>query len=71
MQKLKAFGLLLVILLALVPVYAGHQWLQRRIRPRASGGRLLLYLLISLLFIFLYVFLIVFAFANLLPAASR
>lgn len=70
MQKLKAFGLLLAILLALIPVYAAHRWLQQRLRPRVSAGRLLLYMLSVLLLVFLLSFLVVWMLQWLLAPAS-
>jgi hypothetical protein len=53
----------------LIPVYILYKYLQKKIRPRESMGRLLLYLATGSFLIFLYTFLLVFAIRMLFPGA--
>jgi hypothetical protein len=55
MQRLIWLALLLV---SLIPAWLINKWLQGLIRPRASFGRFLLYMIVCLLLVFLYTFLL-------------
>jgi|GEM_PF-1737131 len=49
----------LVILISVTPVFYVNRILQKRIEPRRSGKRLLIYMLGALTLVFAYTFLIV------------
>ncbi|HET6995897.1 MAG TPA: hypothetical protein VFI06_12985 [Chitinophagaceae bacterium] len=57
--KFKSIVVLIIILVSIIPIYWLNVYLQRKIKPRQSFGRLFSYLLLSLLLIFAYTFLIV------------
>jgi hypothetical protein len=69
MQKLKAFIILIVVLVSLIPVYLVNKWLQQKIRPKQSFSRLLLYILSGFALVFIYTFLVVFIIKKLFPGA--
>jgi len=68
-MKLKAFVIVGIILISLVPVYLFNKYLQKVLRPRESAGRFITYLFIGLILIFAYTFLLVFAIKRLFPNA--
>jgi hypothetical protein len=68
-MKLKALAILFIILVSLVPVYLFNKYLQKKIRPRESMGRLILYMLSGFLLIFVYTFLVVLVIGKLFPDA--
>jgi hypothetical protein len=68
-MKLKAFVILLIILLSLIPVYILHKYVQQKLRPRESMKRLLGYMLLIFLLVFAYTFLLVFTIKQLFPGA--
>jgi ATP/ADP translocase len=68
-MKLKALAILFIILASLIPVYVFNKYLQQKIRPRASMGRLFLYMLSGFLLVFAYTFLVVFMIKKLFPNA--
>lgn len=59
MEKLKAVAILFIILILLIPVYLVNKYLQKKLRPRESGGGLMLYVLAVLVLIFGYTLLVV------------
>jgi hypothetical protein len=67
--KLKSLAILAIIILSLIPVYLLNRFMQKMIRPRASLGRLFLYLLSGFAMVFAYTFLIVFIIKKLFPGA--
>ncbi len=68
-MKLKAFIILSIILLSLIPVYLFHKYLQNILRPRESMQRLLLYLIAGFGLVFGYTFLIVLLIKTIFPEA--
>ena len=68
-MKWKAFTILFIILLSLIPVYLLHKYLQKIIQPRQSMKRLFLYLFAGLLLIFGYSFVVVFIIKSIFPGA--
>jgi hypothetical protein len=68
-MRFRAVVIILIIIASLIPVYSFNKYLQERIRPRESLGRLLGYILSGLLLIFIYTFLLVFLIRKLFPAA--
>jgi hypothetical protein len=68
-MKLKALVILLIIIVSLFPVYLFNKFLQKIIRPKASLGRLFLYLFSGFTMVFVYTFLIVYIIKKLFPAA--
>lgn len=67
--NLKAFALLVVIVCSLIPVYGAYKFLQKKMNPRESGRRFLLYLFAIFTLIFAYTFGLVFIIKYLLPGA--
>ena len=59
MMRLRSLLILLIIGLAMVPVYFLNRWLQRLMRPRESAGRFFLFIFSNLLLILVYTVLIV------------
>jgi hypothetical protein len=57
--KLRSLLILLIIALALIPVYYFNRWLQRVLRPKESAGRFFLFLFVNFLMIVVYTVLIV------------
>lgn len=58
-MRLRSLLILLVIGLALIPVFYLNRWLQRIIRPREAAARLFLFILANLLLIVVYTILVV------------
>ena len=58
-----------IIVLSLLPVYVFYKYLQRVMRPKESGKRLVLWLLASFALIFAYTFLVVFLIKMIFPEA--
>jgi hypothetical protein len=70
-EKLRALLILLIIIVAILPVYMINKYLQKSIRPRESMARLFMYLLSALVLIFIFTFLIVLVIGKLFHGASR
>jgi len=68
-MRWKAVLILFIILLALIPAYLLNQWLQKKIRPRESIGRLFLYLFSGMLTVFVFVLVLVFLIRVIFPGA--
>jgi hypothetical protein len=49
--KFRSLLILLIIALALIPVYYFNRWLQRILRPKDSAGRFFLFLFVNFLMI--------------------
>jgi hypothetical protein len=58
-MRLRSLLILLVIGLALVPVFYLNRWLQRVIRPREAAARLFLFILANFLVVIVYTILVV------------
>jgi len=67
--NLKAFVILIIIIVSLFPVYMFNKFMQKKIRPRESMSRLFLYLLSGFALVFIYTFLLVFVIKKLFPGA--
>jgi hypothetical protein len=57
--KFRSLLILLIIALALIPVYYFNQWLHRILRPKDSAGRFFLFLFVNFLMIVVYTVLLV------------
>jgi len=57
--KLRSLLILLIIMLALIPVYYFNGWVKRVLRPKDSAARFFLFLLVNFLMIVIYTVLIV------------
>jgi hypothetical protein len=58
---------LLIIALALIPVYYFNRWLQRVFRPKDSAGRFFLFLFVNFLMIVVYTVLMVGVVVRVIP----
>jgi hypothetical protein len=58
-MKFRSLLILLILALALIPVYYLNRWLQRVVRPRDSAGRFFLFLIANFLLVIVYTVLIV------------
>ena len=58
-MKFRSLLILLIIALALIPVYYFNRWLQRVLRPKDSAGRFFLFLFVNFLMIVVYTVLMV------------
>jgi hypothetical protein len=58
-MKLRALLILLVLVVAMLPVYYMNRWMRRVMRPRESAGRLFLFLLANFVLIIVYTMLLV------------
>ena len=58
-MKYRSLLILLILVLALIPVYYLNRWLQRVVRPRDSAGRFFLFLIANFLLVIVYTVLIV------------
>jgi hypothetical protein len=57
--KLRSLLILLLIALALIPVYYFNRWLKRVLRPKDSASRFFLFLFVNFLMIVVYTVLMV------------
>jgi hypothetical protein len=57
--KFRSLLILLIIALALIPVYYFNRWLQRVLRPKDSASRFFLFLFVNFLMIVVYTVLMV------------
>ena len=58
-MKFRSLLILLILALALIPVYYFNRWLQRVLRPKDSAGRFFLFLFVNFLMIVVYTVLLV------------
>lgn len=58
-MKFRSLLILLILVLALIPVYYFNRWLQRVVQPRQSAPRFFLFLFTNFLLIIVYTVLIV------------
>jgi hypothetical protein len=65
--KLRSLLILLIIALALIPVYYFNRWLQRVLRPKESAGRFFLFLFVNFLMIIVYTVLMVGVIVRVIP----
>lgn len=68
-MKLQSALIMAIIVGSLIPVYLLYIYLQRKVRPRDSGKRLVIWFLLSFALIFGYSFLLVFIIKMLFPGA--
>ena len=66
-MKLRSLLILLVIALALIPVYYFNRWLQRVLQPKESAGRFFLFLFVNFLMIVVYTVLVVGVVVRVIP----
>lgn len=66
-MKLRSLLILLIIVLALIPVYYFNRWLQRVLRPKDSAGRFFLFLFVNFLMIVVYTVLVVGVVVRVIP----
>jgi hypothetical protein len=65
--KLHSLLILLIIVLALIPVYYFNRWLQHVLRPKDSAGRFFLFLFVNFLMIVVYTVLVVGVVVGVIP----
>jgi len=65
--KFRSLLILLIIALALIPVYYFNRWLQRVLRPKDSAGRFFLFLFVNFLMIVVYTVLMVGVVVRVIP----
>jgi hypothetical protein len=65
--KLRSLLILLIIVLALIPVYYFNRWLQRVLRPKDSAGRFFIFLFVNFLMIVVYTVLVVGVVVRVIP----
>jgi len=53
-MKLRSLLILLVLILAMVPVYYSNRWLQKVMRPRENAGRFFLFFLANFMLVVVY-----------------
>jgi hypothetical protein len=58
-MKGRSLLIMLILLLALIPVFYFKRWLQRVMKPREGAGRFFLFLFVNFLLIIVYTILIV------------
>ncbi len=58
-MKIRALLILLVLALAMVPLFYLHRWMKRVMKPRENAGRLFLFLLANFVMIIVYTMLVV------------
>lgn len=58
-MKGRALLILLMLVVAMVPVYFFNRWLQRVMRPRENVGRLFLFMLANFVLVVVYTMLVV------------
>lgn len=58
-MRIRSLLILLIIGLALIPVFYLNRWLQRVVRPRESAGRFFLFILANFLLVIVYTVLVV------------
>ena len=58
-MKLRALLILLLLILAIVPIYYFNGWMRRVLKPRENAGRFFLFLLASFVMIVVYTMLVV------------
>ena len=68
-MRFKSLAILFIILVSLIPVYLFNKYLQKKIRPKESMGRLFLYMLTGFIVVFAFTFLVVFVIKKLFPGA--
>jgi hypothetical protein len=65
--KLRSLLILLIIALALIPVYYFNRWLQGVLQPKESAGRFFLFLFVNFLMIVVYTVLMVGVVVRVIP----
>jgi hypothetical protein len=65
--KFRSLLILLIIALALIPVYYFNRWLHRVLRPKDSAGRFFIFLFVNFLMIVVYTVLMVGVVVRVIP----
>jgi len=68
-MKLKSLAIMGMILLSLLPLFLLYQWLQRKLNPRKSLQRFLLFTAVMFVVVFSYTFLLVLGIRLIFPGA--
>jgi len=58
-MKVRGLIILLVLVLAMVPIYFLNRWLQRVMQPRENAGRFFLFAFVNFVLILVYTLLVV------------
>jgi hypothetical protein len=58
-----------IIVVSLFPVYIFYKYLEKKLRPRESGRRFIIWLLAELILVFTFTFLVVFVIKLIFPKA--
>ena len=66
-MKLRSLLILLIVALALIPVYSFNRWVQGVLRPKESAGRFFLFLFVNFLMIVVYTVLMVGVVVRVIP----
>jgi hypothetical protein len=68
-MKLKAFAIVAIIILSLIPLYILYKYIERKIQPRESFRNFGVWLIAVMVLIFAFSFLLVFIIRTLFPGA--
>ena len=66
-MKFRSLLILLILALALIPVYYFNRWLHRVLRPKDSAGRFFIFLFVNFLMIVVYTVLMVGVVVRVIP----
>jgi hypothetical protein len=66
-MKLRAILILLVLVLAMVPIYFINRWMRKVMNPRENAGRLFLFILTNFVLIIVYTMLVVGVIVRIFP----
>jgi hypothetical protein len=66
-MRLRSLLILLVLTLAIVPIYYLNRWMRQALRPRENAGRFFLFLLASFVMIVVYTMLVVGVIVRIFP----
>jgi len=70
-MKSRSLIILFILLFSLTPAFFINKFLQKKIKPRQSFGRLLTYILSALCFVFIYTFFMVMLILHLFPVSMK
>jgi hypothetical protein len=70
-MTLRALAIWALLIFFLVPVFALHLQIEKKIRPKQSAFRLLIYILSAFCFVFVYAFSIVWIVSHLFPHSMK
>jgi hypothetical protein len=69
-MKLRSFIILIVLVLSMILIFYANKLLQRRIQPRRTFLRFLIYIISAFAVIFIYTFFVVWIIAYLFPLSN-